>query len=395
MIDQVYQQLQHEFQRAYSNDLAFSAFLFTTLLSFLYLTRAWFQKAFTFIWKFLFYTVEITNETSLFYWLEKYSQDHLLNSYTRKVFISTTHEDEVVTSPGNGSHIFWFGGVPMLFTRTIESAEVNKGSFNSKKHQQFFITTPWLFKSKIQELIKKAKETKEKEKLKCLYADKYGGWQTSKADLSRRLDTVIVSQDAKDKALSHLDYFNNHKEQWTKFGRPWRTGILLSGPPGNGKTSFAKAILLESSMGIATCSLGDSKMEDYELLNLVSCVPNNHALVLEDIDCVQPKREKDDDGITLSGLLNALDGIHTPPGLVVIMTTNYPEKLDPALVRDGRVDIHIEITSPTGIEMKQMLDMYYPENNISIDPKATYKSMAAWENKIQSVSPEILKELLK
>jgi chaperone BCS1 len=59
---------------------------------------------------------------------------------------------------------------------------------------------------------------------------------------------------------------------------------------------------------------------------------------------------------TLAGLLNALDGVNTPHGLITIINTNYFEKLDPALVRPGRVDYRLELKKPV---QSQVEDMFY------------------------------------
>jgi ATP-dependent 26S proteasome regulatory subunit len=80
--------------------------------------------------------------------------------------------------------------------------------------------------------------------------------------------------------------------------------------------------------------------QDEDLMSLVADV-NGGILLLEDIDVFHAATIRDDEAkTTLSGLLNALDGVATPPSLVTIMTTNNPDILDEALVRPGRVDRH-------------------------------------------------------
>jgi len=66
-----------------------------------------------------------------------------------------------------------------------------------------------------------------------------------------------------------------------------------------------------------------------------------------------------DQGISLSGLLNAVDGVASAEGVVLIMSTNHPEKLDDALIRDGRVDLKIEFTLPRKEELRRLFIRMY------------------------------------
>jgi chaperone BCS1 len=65
--------------------------------------------------------------------------------------------------------------------------------------------------------------------------------------------------------------------------------------------------------------------------------------------------------VTFSGLLNALDGVTSSEGHIVLMTTNHPEKLDPALVRPGRVDVRIHLAKPDADQLRRLYARFYPE----------------------------------
>src|SRR5207253_2725559 len=85
-------------------------------------------------------------------------------------------------------------------------------------------------------------------------------------------------------------------------------------------------------------------MSDNRLGDLLAKVPERNILLLEDIDCafVKRKRASGKEGeLTFSGLLNALDGVASPEGRIVVMTTNHVDKLDPALIRPGRADVKL------------------------------------------------------
>jgi ATP-dependent 26S proteasome regulatory subunit len=107
-------------------------------------------------------------------------------------------------------------------------------------------------------------------------------------------------------------------------------------------------------------------------MDLFSKVPPRSIILMEDIDCVMPKRgDAINRNVSLTAVLNVLDGICSSHGCVVIMTTNHKENLDPAVLRNGRVDVDIEFLPSTE---EQILD-YARNGNIKIDMD-TIKSLS-------------------
>ena len=93
-------------------------------------------------------------------------------------------------------------------------------------------------------------------------------------------------------------------------GVPYRRGYLFYGPPGNGKSSVAKALAGELGMSIYLLMLSDPDMNDNRINDLLARVPDKNMLLLEDIDCAFVKRTRRngrEGGLTFAGLLNALD----------------------------------------------------------------------------------------
>src|SRR5690606_10180375 len=122
-------------------------------------------------------------------------------------------------------------------------------------------------------------------------------------------------------------------------------GYLFYGEPGTGKTSMISALANHFTKNLAVLSLNSIKTDE-QLAEALANAPNNAFIVIEDIDAcgvnVSRTHEEKQQGITFSGLLNALDGIITADETVIFMTTNHIDRLDPALIRPGRVDLKEE-----------------------------------------------------
>ena len=95
-------------------------------------------------------------------------------------------------------------------------------------------------------------------------------------------------------------------------------------------------------------------MDDDGLNRALNESPGSSIILLEDIDALFVERHSVDRNsgghhrggrVSFSGLLNALDGVRSQEGRISFMTTNHREKLDPALLRPGRADVHIEFTN--------------------------------------------------
>lgn len=172
-------------------------------------------------------------------------------------------------------------------------------------------------------------------------ADKWGGWNRRNDLAVRKLDTVILRAGQREAIVDDLTRFLDAEPEYVRLGLPWHRSYLFEGPPGTGKTSLARALAEHFEMDVHYIALSDLK-EDTNLLNLLSGIGPRSMLVLEDLDVVHGAKSRDDaesaDRVSLSGLLNALDGFATPHGLVTVMTTNHVGVLDDALIRPGRTD---------------------------------------------------------
>lgn len=188
-------------------------------------------------------------------------------------------------------------------------------------------------------------------------AGRYGGWTRAVVPL-RQLESVVLSRGQKELLVDDLASFLAREQDYSRLGIPYHRGYLLHGPPGTGKTSMAKALANEFHLDVYYIAL-PAVPSDTHLIDLLTGVEPRSMLLLEDIDIVHGSRERDDSqpGVTLSGLLNGLDGFLTPHGLITVMTTNRREVLDPALVRPGRVDLDLRIGSVDDAQFRELARM--------------------------------------
>lgn len=194
----------------------------------------------------------------------------------------------------------------------------------------------------------------------------YGQWILGTRIAPRSLSSVILHGKQGNDVLTDMTEFLGSQDWYHRTGVPFRRGYLLHGPPGNGKSSLVKALAGELRLGIYLMLLSDPDMNDNRICDLLAKVPEKSILLLEDIDCAFTMRKRangKEGGLTFSGLLNAIDGVASTEGRLVIMTTNHIERLDPALIRPGRADMKLLLDNASAEQARRLFERFFPHHN--------------------------------
>lgn len=183
--------------------------------------------------------------------------------------------------------------------------------------------------------------TKEHNYIKVYGPNQKGFWDFLFKNPKREVDTVFIG--GKNEILADLDNFFDSERDYLYFGHPYKRNYLFYGPPGNGKTSFINAIAGKYNLNIFLISFSVN-ITDEIFKKLISGLNKNSLLVIEDIDVLFQSGSAGGGGknITMSTILNTLDGLARKNRIICIMSTNHFDVLTDVFKRPGRLDMLVE-----------------------------------------------------
>lgn len=191
----------------------------------------------------------------------------------------------------------------------------------------------------------------------------------------------IISKE-KNQIFNHIEKWCKSKLLYNKYSITHKTGILLYGKPGTGKSSMVKAIATHFKCKVAIISkleeISECISQIKEERDYANKKRHPYLIVFEDIDCMLNSRETELDKTkknTLDGyyaqLINFLDGMGAPTNTIFVATTNYIDRIDPAFIRDGRFNLKIEMEYFEEDDVKEMCELYGVDYNIIKDKITT------------------------
>jgi ATP-dependent 26S proteasome regulatory subunit len=280
-----------------------------------------------------------------------------------------------------GILLFKFNGKRILLTKNITVINNTMTPYKNEK-QSFSIYT--LDRNVLKEFADYVKINYVDNKIRY-YFNNNGDTMVYGNVTNKKFENIFLNDNLIEQIQQDVDKFIESRELYDRLGLKYKRTYLFHGSAGGGKSSLATAIANHTKRDILTINLSKD-MTDSTLISLIGRRPRKSIILFEDIDCLfeelnrnidtnnqQNDSEKKEDKtpmmkITLSCLLNILDGSFTPNDVIFVITTNHLEKLDPALIRDGRVNFMKEIEKPNR-ETKLKYLNYLLQNNKNIKPE--------------------------
>ncbi|XP_030521417.1 AAA-ATPase At3g28580-like isoform X3 [Rhodamnia argentea] len=298
--------------------------------------------------------------------------------------VLTMEESERVTDKYMGIKVWWASSKmtspppPRSMTYYPEQEKRFYRLTFHKKHREV------IAESYLKHVIKEGKEIRSRNRQRKLFTNSPGfKWLSMKSTMWSHIafehpatfDTMAMEPEKKREIMEDLVTFSKSKDFYARIGKAWKRGYLLYGPPGTGKSTMIAAMANFLHYDVYDLELTAVK-DNTDLRKLLIETTSKSIIVIEDIDCSLdltgqrkkkgeklpledesmdklnkdiPRRDPYEDTtskVTLSGLLNFIDGLWSACGgeRLIVFTTNYVEKLDPALIRRGRMDKHIELS---------------------------------------------------
>lgn len=364
------------------------------------------KKVINFCWNQLFTTITIDNSDDgpicqLFTGFMKWFEISNWNKFGRHIKVLGRYEKVngqyqpvFFFGVGESPQYGWWEGRPVIVTLKRLSSDSN---VSNKIIYEISIRRMGRNKESLARLVDVFKPEVEAAK-NFIYMFREGEWTITSTLRPRDIETVIVADGNKERILAAIDEFEASERWYIARGIPYKLCILLTGRPGTGKTSLIRSIASHYRKNVCTISINE--VTDNSLKRGLASSPDDSIIAIEDFNInalrkrneglsasselaalketsgsnrpVDPKKSSgnevsqlfsmDRGRLSLSGFLQAFDGIDGLHGRIIFLTTNLVEELDAAVVRKGRVDLHVELRAFTDYEVRQYLRVCFPED---------------------------------
>ncbi|CAN6358931.1 unnamed protein product [Urochloa humidicola] len=322
----------------------------------------------------------------------------------------TMAEGEEMTDVYDGIEFKWCLNYRCIPSTSDSGNGRGRNSGKQLEAHSFVVTFPKKHKEKalnsyLPHIVATAKAIKEQERTVQIYMNNWEDWYPMDLNHPSTFGTLAMDLKVKQSIVDDLNRFIKRKDYYKRIGKAWKRGYLLYGPPGTGKSSLIAAMANHLRFDIYDLEL-TAVQSNSDLRRLLVGISTRSILVVEDIDCTIKLQQReggeedtksdssdDEDGkVTLSGLLNFVDGLWSASGeeRIIVFTTNYKERLDPALLRPGRMDMHIYMGYCTPDSFRILANNYH-----LIDYHATFPEIEKLIKEVTVTPAEVAEVLMR
>jgi chaperone BCS1 len=305
--------------------------------------------------------ITVKDDDAAFVWVKEWFLDQKFLARIRHVDLDTTMRNErIAMIPAPGMHRFWYGGRPfqVWISRSEESRERSARRTESFTFRTVGRKRPFL-QGFVDDIVRCHLKRQGVESRLYVYDD---GWDYVEGYAPRLLESVVLQPGEKEHLVQDVAQFRKSKHRYTRLGVPYHRGYLLYGPPGTGKTSLVSALAAHFGLSIYTINLTEFNLlfEDIDCMKSGKSRPAAGSVATNNAPAL-PDNAANQNGVTLSGLLNVLDGFYAPTNVLFVMTTNHVDSLDPALLRPGRIDYKLYLGRATDGQKVDLYRRFFPE----------------------------------
>lgn len=269
----------------------------------------------------------------------------------------------------NGKIYFVYGLGPNLYRVKYKGVDIEFLSKRSSEvystfsqtdyHEDFYIIVHLSDYEKafkiFQDFIADALDFSKKDNYIQIYNfnEKDSSWEQITRFFYRSLDSIYIPKEVKKDVVNSIKEFFESRDEYRKFGIPYKKVFMFCGPPGTGKTSFIFALASYFKKNLYTICLTENFRS---FINSVQNTEDDCFIVIEDIDIALNKGRS-----TLkSEITNVLDGLCRKEGMIVFLTTNNEKEIEDVVKRPGRVDKIVRFNYPTKNEIFDMFINFLP-----------------------------------
>lgn len=265
---------------------------------------------------------------------------------------------DIQGSIGNGTHCFFYNR--KLISITFSTNFSGNSPVEIITIRCYFVSDKF-----IDELLLSLEEFYYGEDFNCVptFVNSGTEWKKTKGVKRKKFDRIVLKNRIKEELIDDINAFSNRRDWYIANHIQYKRGYMFYGKPGTGKTNTIIAMATHLNYGIYFLELGNVK-SDMQLTELLGCVPPKTLVVIEELDCFDISRTRTEKSLKektlgLGSLLNTMDGILSHDDQIIVITTNHPENIDEALLRNGRIDYKVKFEEFEELEARKLYEIFY------------------------------------